>query len=412
MIFDSTWEFKDVNTKYATHGFHNYPATMIPQIANKLIAEYGISAKTLFDPYCGTGTSLVEANLRGINAIGTDINPLARLISESKTTIIEQQTVDLYIKEFNDYLFQYRYGFKKKDLIFNKFQNIDYWFAQYVQEDLEIIKRFIEALNDKSIRSFFEVAFSQTIRDCSWTRNDEFKLYRMPADKMKTFHPNVFETMENILAKNRLGLLDYANRKQNQSQSIIYDFNTVDEIPTNIIPQSSIDLIVTSPPYGDSRTTVAYGQFSRLTCQWLGINNANKIDTTLMGGRQETSIKQFKSDTLNQNIEAVSNIDRKRALEVVSFYTDYDNSIRNISEIVKSGGYVCYVVSNRCVKGITMETDLITKDFFENYGFKYLDTFRRRIANKRMPRQNSPTGKSGEKRTLMNYESIVIMKKR
>lgn len=86
MIFDSTWEFKDVNTKYATHGFHNYPATMIPQIANKLIAEYGISAKTLFDPYCGTGTSLVEANLRGINAIGTDINPLARLISESKTT--------------------------------------------------------------------------------------------------------------------------------------------------------------------------------------------------------------------------------------------------------------------------------------------------------------------------------------
>ena len=81
---DTSWDFRTVNTKEHTHCFHNYPAIMIPQIANRLINLYGKKAKKLFDPYCGTGTSLVEANLNGIDAIGTDLNPMARLIAEAK----------------------------------------------------------------------------------------------------------------------------------------------------------------------------------------------------------------------------------------------------------------------------------------------------------------------------------------
>ena len=83
---DETWDFRKANTKQYTHCFHPYPAMMIPQVAGRIIDEFGEGAKLLFDPYCGTGTSLVEANIRGINAIGTDINPLARLIAKVKTT--------------------------------------------------------------------------------------------------------------------------------------------------------------------------------------------------------------------------------------------------------------------------------------------------------------------------------------
>ena len=82
---DPTWDFRTANTKLDTHCYHNYPAMMIPQIANRLIVSYGTKAKTLFDPYCGTGTSLVEAILKNINAYGTDLNPLARLVAETKT---------------------------------------------------------------------------------------------------------------------------------------------------------------------------------------------------------------------------------------------------------------------------------------------------------------------------------------
>jgi len=94
---DYSWDFRDSDTKELTHCFHAYPAMMIPQIPRRLLQKYGSSAKTLFDPYCGSGTSLVEANVKGINAIGTDLNPLARLIAKTKTTPIDIQTLDLYL---------------------------------------------------------------------------------------------------------------------------------------------------------------------------------------------------------------------------------------------------------------------------------------------------------------------------
>lgn len=411
--FLDSWDFKNENTKKLTHCYHNYPATMVPQIAEKLILDYGTNAKCVFDPYCGTGTTLVEANVKGIDAIGTDLNPLARIIAQAKTTNIEQQTIDLYIKEFYDYLFEFRLGFKKrKNIVVNKFTNIDYWFSKSIQPDIEIVRQFVSSIQDESVRLFFEVALSQTIRDCSWTRNDEFKLYRMTADKIKTFKPDVFNVFESTLARNRAGLLEFNLAKQNDSISHIYDFDSIQEIPSKLITPESIDLVITSPPYGDSKTTVAYGQFSRLTCQWLGINEANQIDNILMGGKKVMEFRDFDSKILNNNLKEIKRNDTNRALEVISFYSDYEKSIKNVANVIKPKGFACYVVSNRNVKGVTIETDVITKDFFQLFNFLHIGTFKRKISNKRMPRLNSPTGKQGKKNTLMNYESIVIMQKK
>src|SRR5690606_36873408 len=69
---DESWDFRKANTKEFTHCFHPYPAMMIPQVARRILDNYGSKSKVLFDPYCGTGTSLVEANIKGLNAIGTD----------------------------------------------------------------------------------------------------------------------------------------------------------------------------------------------------------------------------------------------------------------------------------------------------------------------------------------------------
>lgn len=80
---DNRWSFRTANTKEYTHCYHSYPAMMIPQVARTLIDEFSPKGKMelLFDPYMGSGTSLVEASIKGINSVGTDINPLARLIS-------------------------------------------------------------------------------------------------------------------------------------------------------------------------------------------------------------------------------------------------------------------------------------------------------------------------------------------
>ena len=111
---DYSWDFRDSDTKELTHCFHAYPAMMIPQIPRRLLQKYGSSAKTLFDPYCGSGTSLVEANVKGINAIGTDLNPLARLIAKTKTTPIDIQTLNLYLTTYSSIAEYFDLGIQKQ----------------------------------------------------------------------------------------------------------------------------------------------------------------------------------------------------------------------------------------------------------------------------------------------------------
>lgn len=406
---DTTWDFKAANTKECTHCYHSYPAMMIPQVANRLITKYGKDAKTLFDPYCGTGTSLVEANLSGINAIGTDLNPMARLIAEAKTTKIDLQILDLYLKEFNEFLFSLSLGIEKySNVVAFDFKNIDFWFKKDTKEKLENIRYFINNVKDEKIKKFFLVTFSETVRESSLTRNSEFKLYRMSEKQRENFSPDVFGMINAKLARNRMGLKDFIKRKINNTKTSIYDFNSSENIEK--IDIGSVDIVVTSPPYGDSRTTVAYGQFSRLSNQWLDVENANQIDNQLMGGKTK-NIKKTNIDIIDKTIEKIANKDEKRAKEVYSFYEDYGKSIANISNLIKKNGYACYVVGNRRVKDTILPTDEITKCLFQEYGFEYKNTFVRNIPNKRMPSKNSPTNEVGKKATTMNNEYIVVMQK-
>ena len=403
---DDSWDFKSADTKDLTHCFHNYPAIMIPQIPRRILGKYGYLVKNLFDPYCGSGTSLVEANMKNINAIGTDLNPLARLIAKAKTTPIDIRILDFYLNDFSSYFFH-----KPLSATIPQFYNIDFWFNKETQKKLALIRKYIEDIPDCNVKNFFLIAFSETVRQSSLTRKGEFKLMRIPEDQREHFNPDSFKIMFSKLLKNKLGLLNYMKQKNNSSFSKIYDFNTVNFIPKNIIPNESIDIIVTSPPYGDSRTTVAYGQYSRLASQWIGIKGASNVDKSLMGGVKRDSHFVFPSDCLHETLEKIGRVEIKRKLEVQSFFIDYKNSIDNVSKTLKKGGIVCYVVGNRTVKGINIPTDLVTKDFFESNGFKHLETIIRNIPNKRMPSQNSPSNIPGQKSTTMKNEYIVICRK-
>ena len=408
---DETWDFRTADTKQYTHCFHPYPAMMIPQVAGRILDEFGKNSKLLFDPYCGTGTSLVEANLRGINAIGTDINPLARLIAKVKTTIIPLNRLDLYLKDFKDFIFSLRFTSIKNDIIIPRFKNIDYWFKKETQYWLALIKKYIDKIDDQDIKDFFQIAFSETVREVSLTRNSEFKLYRMTQNQIRKFNPDVLSIIVQKLMRNRQGMAEYVSIKKNNAISRIYDFNTVYTIPESILPQESVDIIVTSPPYGDSRTTVAYGQFSRLSNQWLGLEEFNNVDKRSMGGVRRKEFRKFNFEPLDQVLLEISEIDRKRVYDVVSFYSDYEKSINNISKVVKVGGIVAYVVGNRRVKGIEIPNDEITREFFERNGFQHVKTIIREIPNKRMPKRNSPTNVAGITDSTMNYEYIVILRK-
>lgn len=408
------WTFNGASTRDLTHCYHDYPARMIPQVAGKLLDSFGVSAKNLFDPYAGSGTSLVEGNIRGINASGTDLNPLARLIATAKTATPNARLLEKQIAMFNKMVLDEKLRkFKEAQKIYG-INRLEFWFKPDVIERLFRLRKFINDIEDAEVRLFFQVAFSETVRESSNTRNEEFKLYRYDETKLAKFNPDVYVIMAAKLQRNFEGYKKYKaiidNLKHPPSSSV-YSFNTIDGIPEDYISPESIDIVITSPPYGDSGTTVAYGQYSRLSAAWLELEEPDKIDRKLMGGKTVKELSLFPSKSLNSAIEEIRNSDEKRAREVTSFYVDLLASISNVAKTIKKNGYICYVVGNRKVKGVVLPTDIAVKDFFVSHHFEYINTFIRSIPNKRMPSKNSPTNAAGILDSTMTQEYVVVMRR-
>ena len=282
---DESWDFREADTKEYTHCFHTYPAMMIPQIARKLLKTYGVEGGWLLDPYCGTGTSLVEASLLGMHSVGCDINPLVRLIATAKSTPICLSTLDKTLNRLNEHLFEVEYqkGNIPKAPV-PDILNLSYWFSEEVISYLAYLRDRINKVADDAVRNFVWVAFSETVREVSYTRNGEFKLYRMPTEKLEGFNPDVFGIFSKKLNRNRNGLAAFLENRKGVEVTVS-NANTVrGELPMPR-PPGGYDVVITSPPYGDSPTTVAYGQYSRFAAEWIGLPNARKIDKLSMGGQ-------------------------------------------------------------------------------------------------------------------------------
>jgi SOS regulatory protein LexA len=402
---DYSWDYRGEKTKSYTHGIHTYPAMFIPQVARRLLETYSQEGDTICDIFCGSGTALVESKLLKRNAYGIDLNPLAIFIAKAKTTPINPQKLTReYIAVEN---------IQDKKIKRPDFKNIDFWFKERVILKLSKIKKALQEVQDKPIQNFLMVAFSETVRYVSNTKNGEFKLVRMKGEKLEKHDPDVLGIFRKNAEKNITGMTEFYKDVGKESWTkIIYG----DSSKNNEIKPHSIDCIITSPPYGDSRTTVAYGQFSRLGAQWIDIfddpNTASGVDNALLGGKAtQNLIHNLSSDYLKESLEKIAKQDSARAKDVLSFYIGLNDCLKQAYTILKSKKYFCLVIGNRLVKQVRIPTDFIIAELAEKIGFTCEDIIVRNIPGKRMPIKNSPTNIVGALEETMNKESIVILRK-
>ena len=81
------------------HRIHPYPAMLHPLLVNRLIEMYAANGDVVFDPFCGSGVSLLQAGVNGYESVGFDINPMALLIARAKTATYDRKEL---LEEFND----------------------------------------------------------------------------------------------------------------------------------------------------------------------------------------------------------------------------------------------------------------------------------------------------------------------
>lgn len=380
---DDDWTFADVDTKYMTHGLHTYPARMIPQVTDKLITKFADSKRSkdlCFDPFMGSGTVLVEAKLKGIKSVGIDTNPLAVLMSKVKTTPIPRKTLD---KQASVLLDAIKVDIKaKKSIEILKIKNLEFWFKPQVCKHLAIVKHNIEKIKNKDVRDFFKVCFSVTVRKTSNSRPGEFKLYRIPPEKLKTYNPSVFKIFLDVVKHNVSRMDEFVNNIDSDVESLAIKGDARSVATNPNFAKNKATLLITSPPYGDSHTTVAYGQFSRYSSAWLDFDEEEvwKADKISLGGKVFDEITDLDSPTLVSTLKKIQKEDVFRAREAYSFFKDMDECFNQISQVMKKGkSTICFVLGNRTVKRIKIPTDQILIEIGKKHGLKYQETYYRDI---------------------------------
>ena len=457
------WDFKDSDTKELTHSIHNYPAVMVYPISRNIIntVKKYQTINSLLDPFMGSGTVLLEGMLGGISHIyGNDLNPLAHKIARAKTKILDgdlQKEREKFVAALEKDLEEYKTileqvttyvenqgyditakvnkkedwganapqilrGFLNKyhvDLKIPEITNLGFWFVPRCVLELQLLRMQIDKIQDEDIREYFMLAFSETTRRVSNRRNGEFKMYRMKPEKVKIYKPDVIKEYLKILDANIEKMLQLKLRMRNEVRTAV-NLSFDDARKLQSIPDECIDLVITSPPYGDSRTTVAYGQFSRVSLQWCDYDKLTykeiiDIDKRLMGG---TGFKKgfdndIDSNTLRNALNRILEDDKnlERAGDVYSFYKDLQENLQVVTQKCKDNAYQFWVVGNRTVKGVQLLTNEILVEMGSHMGLKHVITLRRNISNKVMPSLNSPSNIPGDTINTMNEELIVVLRK-
>jgi hypothetical protein len=206
---------------------------MIPQVARGLIQLYGEKDGFLFDPYCGTGTSLVEARVAGMDAAGTDLNPTARFIANAKTRDYDLELLQSDISEFlfglkevltgvEDYT-----GFNEPECV--TFERLEDWFPRRTIGEICTVMNAIGSIQSELNRMFLRIALSECLRLVSYQRNGEFKLYRISPEKREEFHEPLFPLLKKRIQRNLEGCISFGTQVDSTTSATIHGFNTVDD---------------------------------------------------------------------------------------------------------------------------------------------------------------------------------------
>lgn len=416
------WTFRNESRKKFTHGLHKYPARMHPEIAKNIISDYAEDNRTvIIDPFAGSGGVLIEALMHGNNSIGFDINPFAVLLSKVKTTIINTaHAKEEYLKILRESNKDYKKGkFYPKEIPTD--YNVEFWNKPSVIKKLSILKFHISKCENNKIQDFLKICLSHTSRQASNQRQTEFKPWRLDENSLKIFNPNVFEIFQEVCENNYELMNDFKNSvKGNKAKSIVKYGNAVNiskeykKINAEFLDNVKSQLLITSPPYGDHNTTVAYGQFSYHPGLWLDlpVQQLRDVDKISLGGKRYQDEKiELGSSKLNLLVKEISKSDVKRAADVYAFFYDFDKCLSEFSKILKQGkSHLCFVVGNRTVKRVPVYMDKILVELSKKYDFKHIATFPRYIPNKLMPCRNAPENVTQQSGQTMSEERIVILK--
>ena len=399
-----------VKNNYLTHSFDSYPAKMIPHMAKYLIEKTSTSGQTILDPFCGSGSVLVESIMSGRSAIGVDINPLATILARTKTTIYDTRELELQLDDllslFATCKIPYNYNFP----------NQDYWFTPATLRKIGSIRSVLDdylPTLDSDYIYFWKAILAAIVRGCSKadTRGPKPFISKKARETRSGKHFNPYKFFElnarNWITKERnLNETFIENRKHFTVKTINSDSRTLSQI----VKGEKIDGVVTSPPYLSAQD---YYRASKLQLYILGHSSAKELiewsrdiigsDRIIYNKRVSTTKLPYnKAEQIRLKLVELS---PQKASIFTKYILDMSITLHEISNILEQDSYCALVLGYNLVSGMVIPTPELIIEIASQNGFLLTEYYCDRIRDRWVPPIRN--GHNG----VINDEHLLIFRK-
>jgi DNA modification methylase len=313
------WDFADAHPD-SLSGIHPYPAKFIPEIPRKLIEAYRpANGFAVLDPFCGSGTTLSEAQRASLPSIGIDLNPIAVMMSRVKTAPLPE-TIGRALSEVVERA--------RADIapVLPDIPRLNHWFRSEVQLAIAGLATAIGA-GGGAARDILRLALSSIIVRVSNQESDT----RYAAIEKDVGREDVFRLF--VRAARRIEEALRARPNPLPEATVI----EADVLALNAATiRRPVGLVVTSPPYPNA---YEYWLYHKYRMWWLGFDPL-AVKTREIGARAHF-FKGSNSHTADD------------------FARQMRETMELLARVVAEGGHACFVVGRSRIRGAVVDNAAI-----------------------------------------------------
>jgi DNA modification methylase len=360
------------------HGFHTYPARMHPTTAGRLVRAATEPGAVVLDPFCGSGTVLVEAMIAGRNAVGTDLNPLAERLSRLKTGLLDETDREDVMKGARMVAALANERRERRAGATRRYPREDAaLFDPHVLLELDSIRSGVAGLDlPPRAREALTLVLGSILVKLSKRASDTST--GASARRLAAGYPaRLFVRKAEELVR-RIAALDALVPRDIPPARVTLD----DAARLRTVGASTIDAVVTSPPYV---ATYDYLEHHALRLRWLDLD-ASAFATGEIGSRRR-----------------YGRLDARAARE--EWTRELGAALRAMARVCRKEAPVAIVLADSAVQGEALRADELLGAVAEDAGF----VFRARASQAR-PHFHGPTARAFQ--DAPRAEDAIALEKR
>ncbi|MEW6045774.1 MAG: DNA methyltransferase [Bacillota bacterium] len=270
------WRERDLPERERTkhvHRLHPYLGKFVPQMAEIFLRKY--RPRVVCDPFCGSGTTLVEANALGIESVGCDISPFNCLLTKVKT---DRYDLDVLERAVHDILTQLRLSLEPslfgdgRQVEETESEYLRKWFAPQVRRQLLLYRSLIPR---HPYQELLKVVLSRAARSSRLTTHFDLDFPKEPVTQpyychkhRRICHPttDALKFLERYSLDAVRRIKEFARLRTNAKATVIQG-------DARRVGFPACDMVLTSPPYVG---LIDYHEQHRYAFELLGLSEARE----------------------------------------------------------------------------------------------------------------------------------------